>query len=123
MWTDPLPEYVLKRARGLRRRQTDAEKQLWKTLRSRHFESYKFRRQKPIGPYYVDFVCLEQKLIIEIDGGQHGWQQKKDEQRTVYLNQKGFKVIRFWNNDILENLEGVMTMLKRELEETLTPSS
>ena len=123
MWTEPLPEYVLKRARGLRRRQTDAEKQLWKTLRSRHFESYKFRRQKPIGPYYVDFVCLEQKLIIEIDGGQHGWQQKKDEQRTVYLNQKGFKVIRFWNNDILENLEGVMTMLKRELEETLTPSS
>ena len=96
-------------ARNLRRKQTDAERKMWRVLRGRQFENSKFRRQEPIGQYIVDFVRLERQLIIEIDGGQHNQQPeiKKDEIRTKWLEKKGFKVIRFWNTDVLLNIEGV----------------
>jgi ATP-dependent helicase HrpA len=96
-------------ARNLRRKQTDAERKMWRVLRGRQFENSKFRRQEPIGQYIVDFVSLERQLIIEIDGGQHNQQPEieKDEVRTKWLEKKGFKVIRFWNNDVLLNIEGV----------------
>jgi len=96
-------------ARNLRRKQTDAERKLWLILRSRQFENSKFRRQEPIGKYIVDFVSLERELIIELDGGQHNQQSEmeKDEVRTKWLEKKGFRVIRFWNNDVLQNIDGV----------------
>ena len=96
-------------ARNLRRKQTDAERKMWRVLRGRQFENSKFRRQEPIGQYIVDFVSLERQLIIEIDGGQHNHQPEieKDEIRTKWLEKKGFKLIRFWNNDVLLNIEGV----------------
>jgi very-short-patch-repair endonuclease len=96
-------------ARNLRRRQTDAERKLWAILRSRQFENSKFRRQEPIGKYIVDFVSMDRELIIELDGGQHNQQpvQEKDEARTRWLESRGFRVIRFWNNDVLLNIEGV----------------
>ena len=100
-------------ARNLRRKQTDAERKLWSILRSRQFENSKFRRQEPIGKYIVDFVSIERELIIELDGGQHNQQpeQEKDEARTKWLGSRGFRVIRFWNNDVLLNLEGVTSSI------------
>ena len=97
-------------ARTLRHKQTDAEKKLWSVLRSRQFENIKFRRQEPIGQYIVDFVSLERELIIEIDGGQHNQHPEieHDEVRTKWLENKGFRVIRFWNNDVLLNTDGVI---------------
>jgi very-short-patch-repair endonuclease len=96
-------------ARNLRRKQTAAERKMWRVLRGRQFENSKFRRQEPIGQYIVDFVSLDRQLIIEIDGGQHNQKVEieKDEIRTKWLEKKGFKVIRFWNNDVLLNIEGV----------------
>ena len=97
-------------ARNLRHKQTDAEKKLWSVLRSRQFENIKFRRQEPIGQYIVDFVSLERELIIEIGGGQHNQHPgiEQDEVRTKWLENKGFRVIRFWNNDVLLNTDGVI---------------
>jgi very-short-patch-repair endonuclease len=104
-------------ARNWRRKQTDAERKLWSVLRGRQFENSKFRRQEPIGKYIVDFVSLERELIIEIDGGQHNLQQEieKDEIRTRWLEKKGFQVIRFWNTDVLLNLEGVATRIQEAM--------
>jgi very-short-patch-repair endonuclease len=104
---------IITLARNLRHRPTDAEKKLWLILRSRQFENSKFRRQEPIGQYIVDFVSLDRQLIIEIDGGQHNLPSEieKDEIRTKYLEGKGFRVIRFWNNDVLFNLDGVATRI------------
>ncbi len=96
------------KVRALRKNQTDAELLLWQQLRSRHLGGYKFRRQFPIEPYIADFVCLELKLIIELDGGQHADQISYDNRRSLFLEQRGFKVIRFWNNDVIENIEGVL---------------
>ena len=100
-------------ARNLRYRPTDAEKKLWLILRSRQLENSKFRRQEPIGQYIVDFVSLNRQLIIEIDGGQHNLplEIEKDEIRTRCLEEKGFRVIRFWNNDVLQNLDRVATRI------------
>ena len=96
------------KARSLRKNQTDVEQLLWKHLRNRQLYNYKFRRQFPIEPYVVDFVCLELKLIIELDGGQHAFRINYDYQRSVFLEQRGFKVMRFWNNDVIENIESVL---------------
>jgi very-short-patch-repair endonuclease len=104
------------RARRLRRDSTDVERLLWGSLRSRRFEEYKFRRQHPIGRYVVDFICPSQRLIIELDGGQHALLQGSDAARTAYLQKQGYRVIRFWNNEVLENLEGVLTMILLELK-------
>jgi very-short-patch-repair endonuclease len=89
---------LLNRARELRKNPTDAERKLWAHLRLRQIGGYKFRRQHPLGPYIVDFVCIEKKLIVEVDGGQHDEKRFYDAKRDKWLEEKGFKVIRFWNN-------------------------
>jgi adenine-specific DNA-methyltransferase len=102
-------------ARTLRRQQTDAEQLLWKHLRTRQINGAKFRRQQPIGKYVVDLVCLEKKLIIEIDGGQHAFLTKEDAVRTRWLTSEGYRVLRYWNNDVINNLEGVLETILKEL--------
>jgi very-short-patch-repair endonuclease len=101
--------------RALRKRQSDAEEKLWFNLRNRHLVGFKFRRQHRIGHYVVDLVCLEKKIVIEVDGGQHNESPTniQDKQRTLWLEKEGYKVIRFWNNDVLTNTEGVLeTVIK-----------
>jgi very-short-patch-repair endonuclease len=87
---------------------TDAERKLWSLLRRRQLLGYKFRRQQPLGPYIVDFVCLENKLVIEVDGGQHAENKDDDACRTQWLEDKGFKVVRFWNHDVLMKPESLL---------------
>ncbi len=99
------------KARDLRRNQTDAEKLLWYHLRNRAPAGFKFRRQHPIGPFIVDFVCQERRLITELDGGQHASQVEADRRRTHYLESRGFKVVRFWNHQVLGELESVLTVI------------
>jgi very-short-patch-repair endonuclease len=99
-------------SRNLRKRQTDAENLLWRHLRRKQVEGVKFRRQHPIGKYIVDFVCLEKQLILEIDGGQHAIEKDKDNERDNWLRAEGYKVLRFWNNDVLTNLEGVLETIR-----------
>jgi very-short-patch-repair endonuclease len=113
-----LPDYRKRtpRARSLRRNSTDAEKELWLRLRGSRLERWKFRRQVGMGRYIVDFFCLKSKLIIEVDGGQHDWERAKDEVRTRYLESLGFRVIRFWNNDVLGNIDGVLEQILIELK-------
>src|SRR5580658_1104703 len=94
--------------RELRQNSTDAEKHLWYYLRAKRFKGYKFRRQHLIYPYVVDFVCLEKKLIIELDGGQHDDQQAYDAKRTDFLQTKGYFVLRFWNNEVLQETDAVL---------------
>lgn len=108
---------TLGQTRKLRLQSTDAEKKLWHALRNRRLGGYKFRRQHSIGPYVVDFVCIAAKLIVEVDGGQHATQKNDDDLRTGFLNDKGFNVIRFWNNEVFENLEGVLETILRNLRE------
>ena len=88
---------------------TDAERKLWRALRSRSIGP-KFRRQAPLGSYVVDFVCFESKLIVEVDGGQHAV-STKDVARDQYFAERGYRVLRFWNNDVLTNLEGVLSAI------------
>ena len=104
-------------ARNLRRNQTDAERNLWSRLRCSQLNGVKFRRQQPVGDYIVDFISFEKRLIIEIDGGQHIESTTNDHVRTDYLENQGYRVIRFWNTDIMQNLEGVIN----EIVNTLTP--
>jgi very-short-patch-repair endonuclease len=101
---------TLGRAKDLRRDLTLAERKLWSILRSRQMNGAKFRRQQPIGPFIGDFVCQEHRLIIEADGGQHAGSEH-DVRRTALLEAKGYRVLRFWNNDILSNLDGVAQMI------------
>ena len=105
-------------ARKLRRNSTEEERILWNLLRNRQFYNLKFKRQFPIGEYIVDFVCEEKKLVIELDGGQHNEKENiiKDNARTNYIETKGYRVIRFWNNDIKENILGVYETLKKEFK-------
>ena len=100
------------KARSLRKNKTDVEQLVWKYLRNRQQYNYKFHRQFPVEPYIVDFACLELKLIIELDGGQHANRINYDDQRSSFLEQRGFKVIRFWNNDVTENTEGVLEAIR-----------
>ena len=104
-------------ARNLRKNSTIQERRLWNLLKNRQFHNLKFKRQQPIGNYIVDFICKEAKIIIEIDGGQHNEPEniEYDKTRTEYLNTLGYKVIRFWNNEIYENIEGVVLRLKEEI--------
>ena len=95
-------------ARQLRRSWTDAELRLWQSLRNRSVGKDKFRRQHPVGPYFVDLVCLEQKLVIEADGSQHIDRAEQDAKRTLFLEAQGYRVIRFWDNDVLMRTESVM---------------
>jgi very-short-patch-repair endonuclease len=95
-------------ARQLRKNMTDAERWLWYELRARRFDTSKFRRQASIGPYIVDFVCFESKLVVELDGGQHASQVNFDGTRTAWLNSQGFRVLRFWNHQLFEESEAVL---------------
>ncbi len=102
-------------AKNLRKSSTEAEKHLWRYLRQKQLEGFKFRRQEPIGKYIVGFVNFEKKIIIEIDGGQHASEKEKDGQRDKWLNGQGFKVLRFWNNEVFENIEGILEVIRRKL--------
>jgi very-short-patch-repair endonuclease len=103
-------------ARALRRNPTDAEQRLWARLRGRQLDGCRFRRQAPLGPYVVDFACLAARLVIEVDGGQHSWRAKEDGARKSWLEANGFHVVRFWNNEVLGNLEGVLETIRLALQ-------
>jgi very-short-patch-repair endonuclease len=103
-----------RRAKGLRRRSTEAERKFWYAVRDRRFEGFKFKRQVPIDPWIVDFLCAEARLVVEIDGGHHA-DSKRDPIRTAYLEARGYRVIRFWNADVLANLDGVMYAVLEKL--------
>ena len=98
-------------AKNLRLHATDAERRLWYYLRAGRFMGLKFKRQKPVGPFIVDFICLELGLILEADGGQHGIEH--DRERDAWLRARGFLVLHFWNNDILENTDVVLERIWR----------
>ena len=100
------PPKSLEQARKLRREMTDAERALWRLLRDRRLSGWRFRRQEPIDRYIVDFICFEARLVIEVDGGQH-FESEADKVRDGHLQSQGFRVLRFWNNDVLTNADGV----------------
>ena len=110
------------KARQLRKDSTDAERRMWALLRNRQFADRKFRRQVPIGPYVVDFVCLEKRLIVELDGGHHMTRGDYDAERTKWLMGQGFRIIRFWNNQVLNEAVSVLDALLLELEMEPSPS-
>ena len=115
--TDPFVKH-------LRQNMTPAECKLWHYLRRKNIEGLRFRRQYPLGPCIVDFVCLPARLIVEVDGGQHSWMERQDAKRTARLESQGFRVFRFWNNEISESLEHVIESIQLELRRTppLPPS-
>ena len=102
------------RARQLRRDRTEAEDKLWRALRER-LPGWKWRFQVPFRPYYVDFACLSAKLIVEVDGGQHDAHRAADARRTHFLEAQGFRVLRFWNHDVLGNTDGVLEVIAQSL--------
>ncbi len=106
---------TLERAIKLRASMTDAEKKLWNHLNHRQLDGCHFRKQVPIGPYITDFACLRAHLVIELDGGQHDGGAAKDARRTRWLEAEGYRVIRFWNNEVLQNIEGVLVLIKQAL--------
>lgn len=121
MHKPPLPTRSLERSRGLRREMTDAERKLWSRLRAGQLDGLKFRRQHPIPPYIVDFYCDAAKLVIELDGSQH--KESVDRARTDYLERQGLSVIRFWDNDVLLNIESVVDAIWNSVaHRTLTPT-
>ena len=101
----------------LRRSLTDVERKLWYHLRAKRFQGFKIRRQVPIGPYIVDFLCEKSKLIIEADGGQHAERAEQDVLRTRWLEAHGYRVIRYWNNEVMQNLAGVLETILGALNE------
>ncbi len=103
-------------SRKLRENSTDAEKLIWKFLRAKQFFGLKFKRQVLIGNYIVDFVCFEKDLVIELDGGQHAEQREEDRVRDSWLHSQGFTVLRFWNNEVFANIEGVLEIIRRECQ-------
>ena len=113
---------ITTKARQLRRQSTDAERKLWSIVRNRRLAGYKFRRQVPIESYIVDFVCFDKKLVIEIDGGQHQTQTEYDDYRTQRLQSAGFRVIRFWNNQVLGEADGVAQVIETALGVPVSPS-
>ena len=109
------------KARDLRARTTEAETLLWQQLRGRRFQNFKFRRQRALGPYILDFICLEAGLVIEVDGGQHGEQQVYDQARTALIETHGLVVIRFWNHEVMNEMSAVLEKIWQTLQ-TLTPA-
>jgi very-short-patch-repair endonuclease len=112
-----LPEDIRTYAREMRGRMTDAEALLWMLLRNRRVAGAKFRRQHPVGRYILDFYCDEQKLGVELDGGQHGDAAEYDQQRDGWLRGQGIRMLRFWNNQMLAETEAVMEMIYRVIVE------
>jgi very-short-patch-repair endonuclease len=111
---DPKPRTL--RARELRRDQTDVEKRLWRMLSNRQLGGFKFRRQLPIDRYFADFACVEARLVVELDGGQHGDRVAYDEQRTRVLEGCGWRVLRFWNHQVIEETQGVLETILATLQ-------
>ncbi len=109
------------RARSLRNNMTDAERHLWQHLRNKQLNGHKFRRQFPIGNYIVDFICLDARLIIELDGGQHAENQTYDQKRDQWLKDQGFHILRFWNNNVLSQTNAIIEKVLGNLE--AVPSS
>ena len=112
----------VQQARALRQASTTAEQLLWRHLRNRQLAGAKFRRQHPLGPYILDFVCLEQGLVVEIDGGQHADLQAQayDQQRTVWLQQQGLRVLRFWNHEVVQQTNEVLARVLQALTPALS---
>ena len=100
-------------ARKLRRTQTDAERLLWSRLRAGQLHGAKFRRQVPLSPYVADFCCEAARLVVEVDGGQHGESIEVDEARTEFFEERGYRVVRVWNSDVLKNVDGVLEEVLR----------
>ena len=103
-------------SRRLRRNSTEVEKLLWSRLRDRQLDYTKFRRQHPLGPYVVDFFCLKQGLVIELDGGQHAVQAEDDRRRDRWMKGHGYQVLRFWNHEVMSNIEGVLQRISENLD-------
>ncbi|WEK00711.1 MAG: DUF559 domain-containing protein [Candidatus Sphingomonas phytovorans] len=110
------------RARELRANATDAERALWAQLSAHKVAGTRFNRQVPIGPFICDFVSRSAKLVIEVDGGQHDWNVEADRARTKIIEAQGFSVLRFWNSDILGNIEGVVATIERALKDRPSPN-
>jgi very-short-patch-repair endonuclease len=109
-------------AKKLRKNFTDTERFLWRHLRAKQINGYKFRRQEPIGPYIVDFICQEARVIIEVDGGQHSMAREKDFDRDRWLKEQDYRVLRFWNNEVLTNINGVLEIIRDNVKHPpLTP--
>jgi very-short-patch-repair endonuclease len=107
------------RAPALRQQMTEAEKRIWQILRLRQIDGRRFRRQVPLGRYIADFVCYEARLIIEIDGGQHDASAPQEAERSRFLQGEGYRILRFWNNEVLSNLEGVYATIVDNLRRHL----
>jgi adenine-specific DNA-methyltransferase len=105
----------------LRKNVTDAERWLWQHLRNRGLAGWKFRRQHPVGPFIVDFVCIEKKLTLEVDGGQHAESSERDTKRSEYLKERGYRILRFWDNEVLREGKSVLDVILSCLAEN-TPS-
>jgi very-short-patch-repair endonuclease len=102
-------------ARALRKHPTDAENHLWNHLRARRLNGFKFRRERPFGPYVIDFVCLERRIAVELDGSQHAEQLTYDERRDAFIRSYGLRVLRFWNADVLSKTESVLETIAQAL--------
>jgi very-short-patch-repair endonuclease len=105
----------VERLPALRRSPTDAERRLWQQLRRKQVVGARFRRQVPVGPFYADFLCPAYRLVVEVDGGQHAEHERYDAERTRWLEENGYVVLRFWNNDVPGNIEGVVDTIERWL--------
>ena len=105
---------LTKFAKNLRKNATEAEALLWRRLRARQMVGVKFRRQQPIENFIVDFVSFEKRIVIELDGGQHVVQENEDKKRDELLKNSGFTILRFWNNEVLENLDGVLEVIRQK---------
>jgi very-short-patch-repair endonuclease len=103
---------ITKVAKNLRKKSTDAERLLWRHLRAKRLAGFKFRRQQPIENFVVDFICFENRLVIEVDGGHHQLEKDKDTKRDNWLKEQDFRVLRFWNNEVLRNIEGVLEVIR-----------
>jgi very-short-patch-repair endonuclease len=114
---------MLQRARRMRRDGTDAERKLWSLVRNRRLGGYKFKRQIWIGAFIADFVCEQPQLIVELDGGQHSMQMSYDFARTRYFKARGYRVVRYWNNDVLARTDAVVESLRQALREITQPPS
>lgn len=110
-----LGKKLVNTGRNLRKNSTEVERHLWRYLRRNQLEGFKFRRQQPTGRYIVDFVNFKRKIVIEVDGGQHAIGNTKDRKRDKWLREEGFEVLRFWDNDVLKNIEGVLEVIRDKL--------
>ena len=111
-----MPRDRIERARNLRNNMTSPEVLLWHYLRRNQLSGHRFRRQHPIGRYIADFACIEQRLIIELDGGQHTEQREYDRQRDAYISSRGYRILRFWNDDVLKDMDAVLEEILRTIE-------